>query len=76
MADDEAINSKPPHDPDLRGVEAALLHAAQRARERARMTGTRLVISEDGVLKFVSPDRLELSSQEVADQFERYDVEE
>ncbi|WP_376692332.1 hypothetical protein [Wenzhouxiangella sp. EGI_FJ10409] len=63
-------------DSDLRGIESALLRAAQRARERARMTGTRLVVSEDGVLKFVPPDRLEPVSQEVADQFERYDVEE
>jgi hypothetical protein len=61
MADDEAINSKPPHDPDLRGVEAALLHAAQRARERARMTGTRLVFSQNGVLRFVALDRLSAS---------------
>ncbi len=36
------------------------------------MTGTRLVFSEDGVLKFVSPDRLEISSQEDADQDGRY----
>lgn len=63
-------------DADLRGIESALLRAALRARERARMTGTRLVFSEDGVLKFVPPDRLEPVSQEVADQLERYDVEE
>ena len=37
------------------------------------MTGTRLVFSEDGVLKFVLPDRLEQSSQEVADQSGQYD---
>ncbi len=36
------------------------------------MTGTRLVFSEDGVLKFVSPDRLEPSPQEVADEARRY----
>ena len=76
MANDEAINSKPSKGLDLRGVEAALLRAAQRARERARMTGTRLVFSEDGVLKFVPPDRLEPVSQEVTDQSDRYDVEE
>ena len=69
---EKAIKSKPPKGPDLRGVEAALLRAAQRARERARMTGTRLVFSEDGVLKFVSPDRLEPSPQEVADEARRY----
>jgi len=43
---EKAIKSKPPKGPDLRGVEAALLRAAQRARERARMTGTRLVFSQ------------------------------
>ena len=73
---DEAIKSKPSQGPDLRGVEAALLRAAQRARERARITGTRLVLSQNGVLKFVPPDRLEPSSQEVADQTGHYgDVE-
>ncbi len=59
-------------DADLRGIESALLRAAQGARDRARMTGTRLVFSEDGVLKFVSPDRLEPSSHEVANQDGRY----
>jgi hypothetical protein len=63
-------------DSDLRGIESALLRAAQRAREWARITGTRLVFSEDGVLKFVPADRLEPVSQEVADQSGRYDVEE
>jgi len=74
MADDEATNSRPSQDPDLRGVEAALLRAAQRAREWARMTGTRLVISENGVLKFVAPDQLEPSSHQVADQDRRDDA--
>ena len=69
---EKAIKSKPSKGPDLLGVEAALLRAAQRARERARMTGTRLVFSEDGVLKFVPPDRLEPVSPEVADQAGRY----
>jgi hypothetical protein len=40
------------------------------------MTGTRLVFSQNGVLKFVAPDRLEPVSQEVTDQSDRYDVEE
>ena len=74
MANDEVINSKASQGPDLRGVEAALLRAAQRARERSRMTGTRLVFSEDGVLKFVTPERQEPSSHEVADQDGRYDA--
>ena len=73
---DEEMKSRPSHGPDLPGVEAALLRAAQRARERARITGTRLVLSQNGVLKFVPPDRLEPSSQEVADQTGHYgDVE-
>jgi len=59
-------------DADLRGIESALLRAAQHARERARMTGTRLVFSQDGVLKFVAPERLEPISQELADQTGRY----
>ena len=35
-------------DPDLARVEAALLRAAQRARKRAKDTGTPLVIRKDG----------------------------
>jgi len=59
-------------DADLRGIESALLRAGQRARERARMTGTRLVFSQNGVLKFVAPECLEPVSQELADQTGRY----
>jgi hypothetical protein len=33
MANDEATNSKPPHDPDLRGVEAALPNEHASGRE-------------------------------------------
>jgi len=35
-------------DPDLARVEAALLRAAQRARKRAKDTGTPLAIYKDG----------------------------
>ncbi len=35
-------------DPDLARVEAALLRAAQRARKKAKDTGTPLVIRKDG----------------------------
>lgn len=35
-------------DPDLARVEAALLRAGQKARKRARDTGTPLVIYKDG----------------------------
>lgn len=59
-------------DSDLRGIESALLRAGQRARERARMTGTRLVFSQNGVLKFVTPERLEPVSEEVDDQTGHY----
>ena len=37
-------------DPDMEGVEAALLRAARRAREIARQTNTPLIIVRDGVL--------------------------
>lgn len=73
---DEAIKPEQSRGPDLRGVEAALLRAAQRARERARATGTRLVVSRDGVLEFIPPERLAQSSQEVAEQAEKYDGQE
>ena len=45
-------------DADLRAVPAALARAAQRARELAARTGTRLVIVEHGEVKLVavSPD--------------------
>lgn len=38
---------------DLRASEAALLRAAQRARELAQRTGTRLVVSQNGVLQYI-----------------------
>ena len=37
-------------DPAMQGVDAALLRAAQRAREVARQSGTAIVIVRDGVL--------------------------
>ena len=45
-------------DPDLARVEAALLRAAQRARKRAKDTGTPLVIYKDGkiILQRVDDD--------------------
>lgn len=42
------------HDPDLRYSLAAMLRAAQRARELARQTGTAIVISRNGVLETVT----------------------
>jgi len=60
------------HDPDLRGVEAALKRAAQRARERARATGTRLVVSNNGVLEFIAPENLAAGTENVAEQAIQY----
>jgi len=46
--------------PDMQGAPQALLRAAQRAREIARSTGTRLVVVHDGVLRELDPDGPEL----------------
>jgi hypothetical protein len=43
-------------DSDMQAVPHALLRAANRAREIARQTGTRLVIVRDGVLMEIDPD--------------------
>ncbi len=53
------MNKKPiaeSSDFDLRAVDAALRRAGQRARERARVTGTRLVVSRSGVLHYLRPE--------------------
>lgn len=42
-------------DADLRNSHAALLRAASKAREVARRTGTRLVVVQEGRLRFVEP---------------------
>lgn len=50
------MNTKPiesANDADLRAVPLALARAAQRARELAASTGTRLVVVERGELKLV-----------------------
>lgn len=55
------MNSKPlsqSKDPDLRASHVALLRAAKRARELARQTGTRLIISYGGNVRRVAPDQL------------------
>lgn len=57
---------------DLHGVEAALFRAAQRARERAIATGTCLVVSRNGVLELIPPERLAEKSQEVAERAGQY----
>ena len=51
------MNTKPiemAKDADLRGVPYALARAAQRARELAARTGTRLVVVERGEVKLVA----------------------
>lgn len=63
-------------DADLQGVESALQRAAQRARERARITGTRLVLSRNGVLEFLPPERLARGAQEVAERRGQYGSQE
>ena len=42
-------------DADLRAAHGALLRAARNARELAQRTGTRLVISRNGVVEYVLP---------------------
>ncbi|MDZ7792097.1 MAG: hypothetical protein U5L08_16665 [Xanthomonadales bacterium] len=59
----------------LRDIESALMRAAQRARERARVTGTRLVLSRNGVLEFVPPERLDPNAQEVAERSSPYNAQ-
>lgn len=45
---------------DMQGVPEALRRAAQRAREIARQTGTRLIVVHDGVLRELDPDSPEV----------------
>jgi len=47
------------HDPDIRQSMAAMNRAACRAREIAVQTGTRLVISRDGVVLTLEPGRMQ-----------------
>ena len=47
-------------DADMQGVMPALLRAAERARETARQTGTKLVVVRDGKLVYLDPDTLYL----------------
>lgn len=53
------MNTKPiesARDSDLRLSLTALTRAAQRARQLARQTGTRLVVVRKGVVEHVAPD--------------------
>lgn len=49
-------------DPDLRLSVAAMQRAALRARELARTTGTRIVVSRNGLIELLEPDAPELEA--------------
>lgn len=49
-------------DPDLRLSVAAMQRAALRARELARTTGTRIVVSRNGLIELLEPDAPELET--------------
>jgi hypothetical protein len=54
------MNHLPLHtarDSDLRLSQAAMLRAAQRAREIAASTGTAIVISRNGVIERLNPNQ-------------------
>lgn len=55
--------------PDMQAAPQALLRAAQRAREIARRTGTRLIVVHEGVIRELDPDspELQLVDESVAD---------
>ncbi len=52
-------------DADLRLSKPALLRAAQSARKLAAATGTRIVVSRDGVIEHITPQP---SAAELTDQ--------
>lgn len=55
------MNVKPiksARDADLRATEAAMRRAAQRAREVALQTGTRLVVVRQGKVEHIAPESL------------------
>lgn len=71
----ERMNEQSRED-QLRDIESALMRAAQRARGRARVTGTWLVLSRNGLLEFVPPERLGPNSREVAERSSPYNAQE
>ena len=54
-------------DPDMQAVPIALMRAAERAREIAPQTGTKLVVVLNGKLMELDPDTLEPTSPAVSD---------
>jgi hypothetical protein len=64
------MNNKPisqSKDAILRGSENAIRRAARRAREHARQTGTRLVVSRGGVVTYI-----EVAGTRISEQGTRY----
>jgi LDH2 family malate/lactate/ureidoglycolate dehydrogenase len=54
------VNTQPieqARDADLRMSQTAMQRAARRARELARETGTAIVVSRDGVIEHIMPQR-------------------
>ncbi len=58
MSINKSDQSKPQHqrDPDLVNAELAMKRAAIKAREAARLTGTAVVIMENGIIREEYPD--------------------
>ncbi|MDP2783859.1 MAG: hypothetical protein Q8O38_04610 [Sulfurimicrobium sp.] len=59
-------------DPDLRLSVAAMQRAALRARELARKTGTRIVVSRNGLIELLEPDAPELETPRVQEPVAPY----
>ncbi len=52
-------------DPDMRGAEAAMLRAAEAARDEARKAGLTIPVWENGVVVRKHPDELEAEEEAV-----------
>jgi len=50
-------------DPDLRFSHAALQRAAQRAQDLAKATGTMIVVSRNGIVQHLVPERVTTQPQ-------------
>ena len=54
------------NDPDLRNIEVALKRAAERAREIAKKSGTKLVVNRGGKTILIDPEDLPDSSEDAS----------
>jgi hypothetical protein len=54
-----------PNDPDLRGAMDALRRAAKDAHELALRTGTRLIVVEEGELRYIEPRNMGVAEPHV-----------